>query len=1153
MEKGSERGPVKISELGASASTAERPGLGRPSFVGRAAEIGLLEQWLSESEGGRGRVVMVAGEPGIGKTCLVGELAERARRRGGIVLGGACWEGEADRPYGPFAEALDGYAAGDAASALREVGPYAGVLARLAPCLRTRLPGSDEPVALQPSEERARLFDAVNQWLLTLTRRAPVTLVLDDLHWADDDSIALLRHVARSVGQQRLLVVSAYRSGEVEEAGALAEALAVLRRQTSFERLGLKGFGLDEVGALLQGLAAQRRPGSLAAAVDPALVQAILTKTNGNPFFVRSVVLHLLEERTLRVDGGSWRATAPIADIGLPDGVRQLLNKRLGRLSPEARSFLTVGAAIGATFRFDVATAVAELSEERGLEVVDETLVAQLIAGTAVPDTYAFVHALVRQALYEALNPSRQVRLHRRIAETMEGLCAVHVAEIAEHYHRSRVLAGAERGFPFAVAAAERTSAASAHRESAALLRKALDLLPAADARRGRTCVRLAAALILTPDSAEAVEAALRGAQLVADVEGADAAADCLAETAQVMFQAGLPRQAHAVATRGMHYLRTERRDMTWVRLIAADIARREAQNADHPGLLVDSNERREVRRIAWGLNFPERERLFLGMNGFRNPTSRSEALALFGDEPDWLMHGGGELRGAAHLFGLRAAESKRVGRIADAVTCWANRARCLNALGEFERASTVRERARGSMQRLEAGSVPVASLAMVDYDLLLARGEGWEHALGGLEAFVRDPDPEHWWIVAAFRSLAAVIAAQLGRIPSALQLLSQILPALEQAPGWARGYPVMACNAASALWATRTTDHLDVVERGLREKVLDPDLRYPMQDARLSLARLCALRGDSGEAIDWFNQARLVLDEQGARPLRAIVDYDEALMCARRGADGDRERAEPLLRAALAQFHSIDMPGWIRQAEHLLTTGEEWPAGENTAPSTTRPPPGSLLGTAGKVVGAEARRPTSTRALFRAQGEFWTIEYAGVTVQLKHGRGLLFLAQLLREPNREIRATDLVASAGSNATTPSSPPPASARASLGDAGEMLDAQARAAYKRRLDELREDLDEAERFNDTGRSERLREELEVLTRELSRAVGIGGRARVAGSHAERARVNVTRAISAALKKIAAQHPALGEHFAHTIRTGTFCSYGPDPRAPVEWEV
>jgi hypothetical protein len=158
-----------------------------------------------------------------------------------------------------------------------------------------------------------------------------------------------------------------------------------------------------------------------------------------------------------------------------------------------------------------------------------------------------------------------------------------------------------------------------------------------------------------------------------------------------------------------------------------------------------------------------------------------------------------------------------------------------------------------------------------------------------------------------------------MGRAERAIRRLASVLPAIERAPGQAENYTRIACDAAETLWLTQRTDWIDVIEGNLRAKVIEPDFRYPMMDGRLALARLCALQRSYDEAVDWFAKARTVLDEQEARPLRAIVDYDEALMYARRNVAGDRERARPLADAALVQFRTLGMPGWIRRAEALL------------------------------------------------------------------------------------------------------------------------------------------------------------------------------------------------------------------------------------------
>jgi hypothetical protein len=194
---------------------------------------------------------------------------------------------------------------------------------------------------------------------------------------------------------------------------------------------------------------------------------------------------------------------------------------------------------------------------------------------------------------------------------------------------------------------------------------------------------------------------------------------------------------------------------------------------------------------------------------------------------------------------------------------------------------------------------------------------------------------------------------------------------------------------------------------------------------------------------------------------------------------------------------------------------------------------------------------------VIRREGDYWTLVYEGSVVRLRDSKGLRHLSRLLTAPGREFHAVDLEAEASEQQPARRSAGQAAAgaleeRADLGDAGEMLDARAKAEYRARLQDLQAELDEAESFNDPVRAAKARAEMDFLVSELARAVGLGGRDRRAASHAERARLNVTRAIKAALDNIARSHPALGRHLRNTIRTGRYCSYTPDPRVPISWE-
>jgi hypothetical protein len=205
------------------------------------------------------------------------------------------------------------------------------------------------------------------------------------------------------------------------------------------------------------------------------------------------------------------------------------------------------------------------------------------------------------------------------------------------------------------------------------------------------------------------------------------------------------------------------------------------------------------------------------------------------------------------------------------------------------------------------------------------------------------------------------------------------------------------------------------------------------------------------------------------------------------------------------------------------------------------------------------ATGPEAARNRFRREGEYWTISYEGAVVRLRDVKGLRYLARLLTDPGREFHAVDLEAAEGQ--PVPAAPrglrarggePELAVRPDLGDAGVLLDATAKAAYQARLGELRAELAEAEGFNDPARATKARHELDFLVAELARAVGLGGRDRRAASHAERARLNVTRAIRAAMAHLAEANPALGQHLASTVHTGRYCSYTPDPRLPITWE-
>src|SRR5262249_8792801 len=274
-----------------------------------------------------------------------------------------------------------------------------------------------------------------------------------------------------------------------------------------------------------------------------------------------------------------------------------------------------------------------------------------------------------------------------------------------------------------------------------------------------------------------------------------------------------------------------------------------------------------------------------------------------------------GDFRGSVQAWRTYVEKQEQEGRVSLALAAWAYIARSHLALGELSAADAAYERGRPLTARVTRRSAFTLQLDAYDDERREASGEGWAQGLEQFAAPAREPIPEDRWALAAIRAAAAREYAWMGEPDGALALVEAALPALARAPASAGNYTRIACTAAEALWRLGRTDFVDVIERSLRAKVGVSDFRYPMVDGRLALAWVCALTGRHDEASEWFARARAVLEEQGARPLRSIADFDEALMFQRRSAPGDRERARALLDLARRWFEELGMTGWLRRA----------------------------------------------------------------------------------------------------------------------------------------------------------------------------------------------------------------------------------------------
>jgi len=449
-------------------------------FVGRDGELMTMHSAVDAALGGRGAMLMIVGEPGIGKTRLAEEAGVYARLRGAQVLLGRCYESEASLPYIPFVQAIRSYVIEQDPDALRtELADGASDVAKLVSEIRQRIPDLPSAPQVEPEQERYRLFESVTSFLTNASLSNPIMLVLDDIHWADKPSLLLLQHLARRVPSSRLVVVCTYRDVELDRRHPLSEALASLRREHAFERVLLRGLNVEEVASMLEA-GAQQELGPRGV----PLAQAIHRESEGNPFFIEEIVRHLIETGGLYRRGDQWAIGADrIEDLGIPEGIKEVIGRRLSRLSEACNTALSNGAVLGREFEFSVVGAMSGLDEDALLGAVEEALEHQLIveAPGRVGPTYAFTHALVRQTLYDELSLPRKQRLHLKAAQAIEEVHTRNVepfvSPLAVHYRLAGAAADPQKTIEYSLRAAQAASIVFSWEESATHLHAALELM----------------------------------------------------------------------------------------------------------------------------------------------------------------------------------------------------------------------------------------------------------------------------------------------------------------------------------------------------------------------------------------------------------------------------------------------------------------------------------------------------------------------------------------------------------------------------------------------------------------------------------------------------------------------------------------------------
>jgi tetratricopeptide (TPR) repeat protein/predicted Ser/Thr protein kinase len=442
-------------------------------LIGRDADLAALNSAMEKARAGRRQFVFVSGEAGIGKTRLISEFARLAAAENAVVLLGRS-DAEALTPYQPFVEALEWYlrACPDAVvEAQLESVDSRSELAELVPGISRHFKTPAPVVESNAEGRRYRLFEAIASFFAAMSRRRPVLVVLEDIHWADRPTLLMLRHILRSSHEGAVLFIATYRETELDRAHPLADLLAELRREPSASSLKLRALNEREIATFLAGW--------LGHDAQKTLVELVAGNTEGNPLFISEVLRHLTE--TGKLDELQSGTKPRAGSFGLPEGIREVIGKRVSRLSDDCRRVLAFASVIGRDFALPVLQSVVEISEDRLLDILDEAQAAQLIhEAPGNVEGYTFTHALMRETLYSELSAARRVRLHRRVADVLEKrMHAGHepLADLAYHYGQAASAGDVEKAVTYAVRAGEVASARFAAEEAARFYGMALNAL----------------------------------------------------------------------------------------------------------------------------------------------------------------------------------------------------------------------------------------------------------------------------------------------------------------------------------------------------------------------------------------------------------------------------------------------------------------------------------------------------------------------------------------------------------------------------------------------------------------------------------------------------------------------------------------------------
>lgn len=911
------------------------PAFDRTPFVGRSAERTTLSTALTRGVDGSGSLVLIGGEPGIGKTRLAEEAAAEAAGRGFRVLSGHCYEREGASPYVAFVDILEmalTQAESPDAFLADTLGDAAPEVARLLPRLRRLLPALPAPLDLPPEQERRYLFTCLSEVLARLAGARPTLVMLDDLQWADEPTLLFLEHLAPHLSQLPLVVVATYRDAEVSP--ALARTFAVLHPRRLAQRVVLQGMASSETAEVVRALVGQEPP--------PALVEGLHAETEGNPFFLEEVVRDLMEDGRAFHDDGQFRDDIDVAALAVPEGVRLVIGRRLERLSDDARRLLVAAAVAGRTFTFRLLQRLTDLPDSVVLDVIDDAVRAMLVRELPAEGAFLFAHEIVRQTLVSGLSGPRRCRAHLRAAQAMidvqSGGAEELVAEIAHHLVEARDEADPQDLLAYSIGAGRRALTTSAHKEALSHLERAVRLeAVAGPAQRADLYSALGSTLGRLGRWNEALAAWERSlAEFEALGDDAAVGQTCLEVGLNLGWANRIP-EAFAMYQRGLGAL-GERVNPTRARLLArmASMASVGADPATGDAMYD------EALRVSDAVGDEPLRGFVLGeMACGRYISMRPADAVAAGTEGFEILRAGGDLWGAATALGFVEISLVHCGRFTQATQVGADLRPMAERVGNYP-ALFLDVRARGIQDYWNTGDLEALE-AFAQQDMEFSERyfpafAGHAYSRVGMAAFLRGdwPTAERWLERGAANPPAIVPGFCWGTWFQYLAFAGRREEALAFFAGKRVELPTPARPNRWTAWTLLMAFTEGLFVLGERE---EPAEWYPLiLEARTTgavatdnyggrlverVAGIAATAaGNWVAAEEHFGLALHQADLLPHQLERLETRRFYAQMLIEQSAPGDQERARTLLQEAAEGFTRLGMPRHAQLARDALVSG---------------------------------------------------------------------------------------------------------------------------------------------------------------------------------------------------------------------------------------